>query len=304
MAKPPTFDEWRARGRYAEINGRRVFVVEQGEGPRALVLLHGYPSFSYDFHAAVPRFAEHFVPKHCRVIAHDHLGFGLSDKPSDYSYSLVDQADFALALWRKLGVKSAHILAHDYGTSVATEIVARAGFGIEPVTIESLTLCNGSVHIELADLRVIQRLLADPRTGPMVAKLTNRHIFHQQMRRLWADPAKASDAELGVLWEGLTRDDGRRNLPTISRYIHERRRLWHRWIGGLTRWDRPTHILWAKRDPVAVPAIAEQLLREIPGAVPTWFDDLGHYPMLEDSARWSDAALAFFRNIGAFGGSA
>ncbi len=54
------------------------------------------------------------------------LGYGLSDKPDHgYSYSLIEQADVALHVWRALGVKGGHVLSHDMGTSVLTELVAR-----------------------------------------------------------------------------------------------------------------------------------------------------------------------------------
>jgi pimeloyl-ACP methyl ester carboxylesterase len=66
-----------------------------------------------------------------------------------------------------------------------------------------------------------------------------------------------------------------------------------RWVGALEALDLPAHMLWGRRDPVAVPAIAEQLARETPGAKLTWLDDLGHYPMLEAPARWAGAALGF-----------
>ena len=65
-----------------------------GEGP-PLLILHGYPSSSHDYLAALPRLTQNY-----RVVLHDHLGFGLSQKPSDYSYSLLEQAEVALALWR------------------------------------------------------------------------------------------------------------------------------------------------------------------------------------------------------------
>ena len=55
-------------------------------------------------------------------------------------------------------------MGHDYGSSVATEIVARHNFGSDPIQLRSLTLCNGSMHIELANLRVAQRLLKAPRS--------------------------------------------------------------------------------------------------------------------------------------------
>ena len=66
-----------------------------------------------------------------------------------------------------------------------------------------------------------------------------------------------------------------------------------RWIGALERLDRPVHVLWGRRDPIAVVAIAETLAREIRGAKLTWLDTLGHYPMIEDHEAWSNAALSF-----------
>jgi pimeloyl-ACP methyl ester carboxylesterase len=90
---------------------------------------------------------------------------------------------------------------------------------------------------------------------------------------------------------------GRERLPALAGYMNERTRFRDRWIGALERLDVPAHILWGRRDPVARPAIAEQLVREIPKTKLTWLDDLGHYPMLEAPSRWSEAALAFLDSL-------
>jgi pimeloyl-ACP methyl ester carboxylesterase len=289
---PASIEEWRRAGRIAEVAGRSVFVVEQGSGPETLVLLHGYPTSSHDFARVLPELAKRY-----RVVVHDHLGFGLSEKPAAYSYSLIEQADVALLLWNSLGIERAHLLAHDYGTSVTTELLARRErFGL-PVALHSVTLCNGSVHLELARLRLVQRLLAHPWLGPLVAPLSSRGLFERQMRELWADPSKLGQDEIAAMWALLIRDDGRERLPAISGYLHERRRFRQRWIGALTRLDLPVHVLWAREDPVAVAAIAEQLAREIPGARLSWLEGVGHYPMLEAPERWAGAALDFLDEL-------
>ena len=298
---PASVEKWRQRGRMVEVAGRNLFVIDEGSGPETLVILHGYPTSSHDFERVLPELAKRY-----RVIVHDHLGFGLSDKPADYSYALVEQADTALLIWKKLGVRRAHLLGHDYGTSVATEILARRERFELPVTLDTVTLCNGSVHIELAHLRLIQRVLANPWLGPLVAPLSSRRFFDSQMRDIWADPAKLDEDALAAMWALLVRDDGRLRTPAISGYLHERRKFWHRWIGALTRLDIPTHVLWAREDPIAVPAIAEQLAREIPGAQLTWLNRVGHYPMLEAPNEWAREALAFFdeQSVAADPGSA
>jgi pimeloyl-ACP methyl ester carboxylesterase len=52
-------------------------------------------------------------------------------------------------------------------------------------------------------------------------------------------------------------------------------------------------VLWGRRDPVAVPAIAEALAGETPGARLVWMEDLGHYPQLEDPARVVEESIRF-----------
>jgi pimeloyl-ACP methyl ester carboxylesterase len=285
--------DWQARGERHAIPwlgpDHRVFAVTAGEGPAPpLLVLHGFPSSSRDFASALPLLAADR-----RVVVHDHLGFGFSAKPARYSYSLLEQAEVALALWRSLGITRGHLLAHDYGTSVATELLARRERGLCPVELASVTLCNGSVHLDLAHLTPSQQLLRVPHLGALFARLAQKRVFVAQLRRILGDPHSVPDAELDAMWEGMIRDGGRDRLPALAGYMAERTRFAARWIGALEKLDLPTHVLWGRRDPVAVPAIAEQLAREIPGAELTWLKDLGHYPMLEEPTRWAEAARSF-----------
>jgi len=281
--------EWRARGSFHRVFGHRIFAASFGpEDAEPLLLLHGFPTSSHDFHRIVPILAERY-----RVIVHDHLGFGWSDKPEAYSYSLIEQADAALGLYRALGIERGHLFAHDYGTSVATELVARRARGMLPIALSSVVLSNGSVHIELARLTLSQRLLRSERLGPLFARFASKAVFAAQMRRIVGDPRALDDTEIDAMWEGMTRAGGRARLPAISRYLDERVRLWNRWIGALSTLDVPTLVLWGDRDPIAVPAIATTLAGEIPGAELRFLDGLGHYPMLEDPARFAGALLSF-----------
>jgi pimeloyl-ACP methyl ester carboxylesterase len=255
-------------------------------------VLHGFPTSSFDFRAALPRLGQRRA-----VILHDHLGFGLSAKPERYSYSLLEQAEVALEVWRSMGITRGHLLAHDYGTSVATELCARRERGGLPIELASITLCNGSVHRELAQVTTVQKLLQSP-LGPAVARLSNEKFFRRQMRRIVAR-REPFERELDAMWQLLERADGLRRAPAISQYLTERVRFRERWIGALTRLDVPTHVLWGRLDPIAVPAIPELLSREIPGARLTWLDDLGHYPMVEDPERWAERAASFVDTVDA-----
>ena len=282
------------------IAGREVFFVDQRPQARDpgdnLLFLHGFPSCSLDFHRVVDRLAASH-----RLIVHDHLGFGLSAKPRGEDYSLFAQAERAIALWRELGVESGHVLGHDYGTSVATEILARHETGELPFELTGMTLCNGSIHLEMARLRFSQRLLRTPLVGEAFARLASRAFFRSRMRALWGDPARAATEDLDALFDALTRAGGRRVLTRLIGYLEERTRHTERWIGALERSEVPIHVLWGTEDPVAVKAIAERLAAEIPDARLSWLAGVGHYPMLEAPDRWVDAVLRHLADRGLAG---
>ncbi len=285
-----TVESWIQLGQYYTTYQHRLFAIDQGSGEN-LCILHGYPSCSYDYQHVISRLSEHY-----RLILHDHLGFGLSDKPLDYSYSLIEQTDHALLLWQQLGVREAHIIAHDYGTSIATELLARQERGILPIHIKSLTLGNGSMHIELSQLRLIQKLLLHKQIGPLVARLSTEQTFIRNMRNIWGDPSKANPKELKILWQFLIRGNGRAVLPGLTQYIRERRLFWHRWIGALKTTSLPVNILWATEDPVAVKEMAFVLHDEISNSQLQLIDGVGHYPMIEAPEIWTTEVLKMIAN--------
>jgi pimeloyl-ACP methyl ester carboxylesterase len=290
VTAPAEISEWLGGGRHVDVLGRRVFVRAEGSGDPPILFLHGFPTCGFDLRHALPLLAAKR-----RVIVHDHLGFGLSDKPADYSYSLFEQTDVALGVWRALGVTEGHVVSHDYGTSIANELAARAARGLLPIKLASLTFTNGSMLIELAKLRVTQQLLRNKLVGPLFAKLASYRVFRAQMRRIFGKPDAVPERELELAWWLMQQKNGRDRMAPISGYIDERFRFRGRWASAL-EWlagsGIRSHVLWANRDPICVVPLAEEVAR-LSRARLTWLDALGHYPMLEDPQAWANAALDF-----------
>lgn len=283
-----SIEAWQARGRTVRTRDGDVWTLDVpggDAGATPVLLLHGFPSSAFDFAAVVDRVARR------RVVALDFPGFGLSCKPRDHGYSLFEQADVVLEVARALGLGRAHVWAHDMGTSVATELLARRERGLCPLDLASLTLMNGSVHVELAHLTVGQKILRSP-LGDVFARLNSRKTFEAQLRRTFA---REPDGEtVQAMWELLARDGGARLLPATIGYVEERRRFRRRWIGALERCDVPLLVAWGRRDPVAVMAIAERIARDTPGArLETW-DDVGHWPQVEAPARVTATVTNFW----------
>lgn len=125
---------WEAAGSYVDVDGLRVFVRDVPGDGTPLVLLHGYPSSSYDWRLVLPLLAGR------RLLLLDLPGFGLSAKPRDLTYSLLRQADLVESLVARFTDGRVRLVAHDMGTSVATELLARdvdgrLGFGLDGVLL-------------------------------------------------------------------------------------------------------------------------------------------------------------------------
>jgi pimeloyl-ACP methyl ester carboxylesterase len=111
---------WKNKGKYFLYkNKHRIFYRREGSGP-VLLLLHGFPTASWDWHKIWPSLKEDF-----ELVAPDFMGFGFSDKPLRYQYGILDQADLVEQLLDHLQLREVHILAHDYGDTVAQELLAR-----------------------------------------------------------------------------------------------------------------------------------------------------------------------------------
>ncbi len=285
-----TSKKWEKLGKYTKVFDRTIFMIDsenQSDSKKeTLVILHGYPTSSYDYHKVLPQLAKKY-----RVILHDHLGFGFSEKPLDFSYSLIEQADIALQLWKQLGLKKVVLLAHDYGTSVCTEIIARHNKQQIHLQIDKLILSNGSIHIEFSKLRTIQKLLKNKYTGKWVARLTNYPIFKRNMRNVYFDKTKVTDEELKEMWLQLEYNNGRNVIHLLTNYINERYYFWYRWVGALKETSIKTTIIWAENDPIAIPKIAELLHKEISDNKIFWMKNCGHFLMLEQPKEWSSLVL-------------
>ena len=157
--------QWQAQGEHVVVLGNhRVFMVRRrGEGP-TLLLLHGFPSCSYDWRALL----EHDSLRGRDVLALDFLRFGLSEKPPGRN-SLLIQADIVEELVGRYTDGRVFLVAHDMGTSVANELFARDIEGRRAFEITGALLFNGSMLLHLAHLTLGQKLLmskAGPRPRP------------------------------------------------------------------------------------------------------------------------------------------
>lgn len=283
----PATRAWLASGRYEQVGLFRMFVHERGPQltptaghEPAILLIHGFPTSSYDWRGVV----EQLEVRH-RVIAPDLLGFGLSDKPEAFGYSLFQQADALEELLSRLNVRAAHVVSHDLGTSVHCELLARQREGRLSFALEKSTLLNGSMLQWLARITPFQELLAANATIPQAIEFCRSvlpGVYVPALQGLMRHPEAISSSDAQVMEELLRYQDGHLRLPAISGYMRERYVHADRWLGALEQAATPLQFIWADGDPIAHVEMGRELARRCPRAAYHELPDLGHFLLIED----------------------
>lgn len=280
--------EWRAAARPFSWREHVVMTWEAGD-PRAdvLLLIHGFPTASWDWCKLWPALQTRW-----RVLTLDMIGFGFSAKPPRYPYAIADQADLLEAWLRECTVQRYHVLAHDYGDTVAQELLARQREAGERPAMQSLCLLNGGLFPEAHSPLLIQKLLRSP-LGPLVARLVNRRGFGANLRRIFGSGTPPSSQELDGFWTLINTNDGRRIMPRLIRYMAERRRHRSRWVGALQHAAIPLRLVDGTSDPISGAQLVRRYRELIPAPDVIELTGIGHYPQVEAGAAVLDAYLDF-----------
>jgi pimeloyl-ACP methyl ester carboxylesterase len=281
--------DWQSLGTTRSLAGHDIFVLDLPPGSsdplEPLLIIHGYPTSSFDFAAVAGRLAHSR-----RVVLLDLLGYGLSAKP-DVNYTMALQADIVAALTAELGLERLALLTHDMGDTVGGELLARQMEGTWPVEVTRRVVTNGSIYIDMAHLTNGQQLLLSLPDEVIAEGLApDRDAL---ARSLVATLARSnSHVDMSAHGELIEHDGGNRMLARTIRYIEERRANERRFTGAIETHPSPLTIVWGPEDPIAVAAMADHLKSVRPDAELWWIKGAGHYPQLEDPAAYLDAVSA------------
>jgi haloalkane dehalogenase len=94
---------------FLEVDGGRLHYVDEGVG-EPIVMVHGQPTWSFMYRHLIRDLSANY-----RCIAFDHIGFGLSDKPRDWSYTPSQHADNLAMLVEHLDLDPFTLIVHDWG---------------------------------------------------------------------------------------------------------------------------------------------------------------------------------------------
>jgi len=229
------------------------------------------------------------------VIACDMLGFGDSAKPLDHDYCLLEQADLQQALLEHLRVqRPVHVLAHDYGDSVAQELLAR--HYESRFKMSSCVFLNGGLFPETHRPALVQKLLLSP-LGWMIGRAFGRNALASSFKQIFGPDSRPSESALDDFWSLIDAQDGPRVLHKLIGYIPQRRRQRERWVAAMQRGDVPLRVIDGEVDPISGGHMVARYRELVPNADTVLLANIGHYPQFEAPVLVLKHYLAFRERI-------
>ena len=276
---------WRKRSQTFVFRGQTIRYWTTGQG-EPLLLIHGFPTASWDWHYLWQPLAQRY-----RMIACDMLGFGDSAKPANHRYSLLEQADLQQALLAHLQVEQpVHILAHDYGDSVAQELLAR--HYEDKIEVASCVFLNGGLFPETHRPVLMQKLLLSP-LGWMIGRAFTRDALVKSFRQIFGPQTGPTESELDDFWSLVDSHHGPRIMHKLINYIPERRVQRDRWVAAMQRGEVPMRVIDGEVDPISGAHMVERYRELVPDADTVLLPNIGHYPQIEAPVQVLKHYLAF-----------
>lgn len=268
---------------FINVDGARVHYQEFGDATRPpVVLIHGYTASVYVWKDAAPLLAE----RGFHVIAIDLIGFGYSEKPRWFDYSIQSQARMVSRFMDRLGIGRATIAGSSYGGAVAATL---ALYNSERV--EKLVLVDAVINDALKSHPLL-RLASLPGLGEVITPFVadSRSYLRLRMQGTLA-PSKhhlITDDRVDSVRRPLLAADGHHSLLATSRNwsaTHVER--------DAHLIDQPTLIVWGEQDTVIPVEDGYKLHQDILNSRFVIFKDCGHVPQEENSELFANVVAEF-----------
>jgi len=258
--------------------GIRMHYID--EGPRdnsaqTILCVHGNPTWSFYYRSIVSRFSGLH-----RVVAVDHVGCGLSDKPQEYRYSLAQHTTNLVRLIDELNLNQVALVVHDWGGAIGLgAAVQRIDRFRKIMVLNTAAFPPPYIPRRIAACRI-------PLLGSWAIRYANafaRAAIFMAINRL---PRLSSNARDGL----LAPYDSPKNRVAIDGFVRDiPMSLKHPTWNILMQLERdlpklsglPIRFVWGMRDWCFRPECMERMNLAWPNATRRELTDVGHYVMEE-----------------------
>ena len=282
------YPEYTFQSQYMQLDSQRMHYIDEGSGP-VIVMVHGNPTWSYYYRHLI-----RLLSVNHRVIAVDHIGCGLSDKPQDYSYYTLRQHIGNLELLlEKLEIVSFSLVVHDWGGAIGMGVATRYPERIEKVVV----LNTAAFRSTRIPLRI--RICRLPLIGPFLVRACNGFAwpatFMAVSYPLGREIAAAYLAPYNSWRNRIAVAAFVRDIPLSPDHVSyaELERIEHG-LSLLREKGIPLLILWGGKDFCFDRTFYAEWCQRFPEAEHHLFEDGGHYILEDKMSAIAPIVLRFF----------
>jgi haloalkane dehalogenase len=274
--------EFPFKSNWAEVKDGRLHYIDEGSGD-PVVFVHGTPTWSFEYRHVIRAASDS-----CRCIAADHLGFGLSDRPSTAAYTPEAHSGRLREFVDGLGLERFALVVHDYGGPIGLPLALEGrvtrlvilnswmwSFDDDPEMTKRGKMVSGALGRWMyRNLNASLRMLMPSAYG-------TRSRLTKAIHRQYLEPFRNPDDRVLVLWPLAYALLGSSSFyHSLYRQIERLRAI-------------PTLIIWGRKDSAFRPHVFDRWRRELPDASVLALDDAGHWPHEEAPAEVAEAISEF-----------
>lgn len=263
------------------VAGLKTNMLREGRG-EPVILLHGLGASSYSWRYAIPELAKHY-----EVFAPDLPGFGRTDKPWDFDYSIHGLHSWILKFMDHNGIKSARFAGNSMGGILSLWTAMEA-----PSRVERMALFGTPAYVEN------RPKMLWPLSWPVIGRLYEWALGDVTLRYIanttFVDKTKVDAQMMAEYGLALKTAAGRR---AVAEFV--RRAIPPDHLERVKRYRdvlHPTLVLAGELDRMVGRAGAERLAKELPNATLCLLDACGHAPQEDAPERVNARLLEFFRS--------
>jgi pimeloyl-ACP methyl ester carboxylesterase len=309
--------KWHGKGNYFIYrNVHKIFYVYEtlnsedvnrnADESTTILFLHGFPTSSYDYFKIWNLFSSinyneqsRINKKYTALLAFDYVGYGFSDKPTNYDYSIFDMADLVDQLIVHLNIARVAIVAHDVSDSVAQEILRRDNLKNQNnFFIDKCVLLNGGIFTDIYKPVLVQDILRSNSMKNVFAKYFFKFtIFKYAFSRIFGTMNQPNSTELYDFYLGIRYNYGNEVLPLTIGYMEDRDQYGEIWRDALNETSKQVMFVYGPADPINPRSkFPAKLREELPNVKLSILSDLvGHYPQYEDPFTVCELIKQFLR---------
>ena len=266
-----------------EVGGIRTQLRSAGDpaATEAVVFVHGNPGSSRDWTGLLEA-----VSPVARALAWDAPGFGHSEKPASFDYTVDGYARFIAEALETLGVERVHLVLHDFGGPWGLRWAVD-----HPDQFASVVLVNTGVLLNYS-WHALAKIWRTPLVGELFMATATRPAFRMLMKI--GNPRGLPPDFVDRMYDDF---DTPTRKAVLKLYRASPPSAMEQLSAGLRALDRPALVVWGAKDPYIPVEQAEMQLRTFPSAEVHVLEDSGHWPFIDNPERTRELVVPFFRRV-------